>query len=135
MELKKYFGFHTWVDFAKNIGLSHAQIFSDIKKNSCGISDSLAKRIVDYSPNISYEWLKTGNGNMVISGDCNNVSKVGDNNNNSGNITTVDDRLVKLIESAMDALKETNRVITATNDEQTKQITELIKIISNKNTI
>ena len=97
-ELKKYFGFHTWVEFAKNIGLGHAQIFSDIKKNSCGISDSLAKRIVEYSPNISYEWLKTGNGDMIVSGDGNNVKQVGDNNRS--NITTVDDRVVRLFEEA-----------------------------------
>ena len=54
--------------FARSIGLARGENLYQIKKGNNGISRDLAKRIVDYYPQISFSWLMTGEGAMTIDG-------------------------------------------------------------------
>lgn len=54
--------------FARCIGLSRGENLYQIKKGNNGISRELARRIVDYYPQISFSWLMTGEGAMYVDG-------------------------------------------------------------------
>ena len=50
--------------FAKHIGLSRAENLYQIKNGNNGISQKLARRIVEFFPEISVGWLLSGEGTM-----------------------------------------------------------------------
>lgn len=52
--------------FARCIGLSRGENLYQIKKGNNGISRDLAQRITNYYPQISFTWLMTGEGSMVV---------------------------------------------------------------------
>jgi phage repressor protein C with HTH and peptisase S24 domain len=51
-------------DFAKAVGLRHAQNVYDIQKNKVDISKQVATKIVAAFPNVDKHWLLTGEGEM-----------------------------------------------------------------------
>ena len=54
--------------FARCIGLARGENLYQIKKGNNGISRELARRIVEYYPQLSFSWLMTGEGAMYIDG-------------------------------------------------------------------
>ena len=52
--------------FARCIGLLRGENLYQIKKGNNGISRELARRIVEYYPQISFSWLMTGEGAMYV---------------------------------------------------------------------
>jgi plasmid maintenance system antidote protein VapI len=52
-------------DFAKNLGLSRVDRIYHVLNGRNGISEDLAKLIVDKYKNINYNWLLTGEGEML----------------------------------------------------------------------
>lgn len=98
-ELLAYSGLNA-AQFLVKIG-EHPTTVQDIKNGKTKrITERLADKIISKYPEISRQWLMLGTGDMIVSSDGGNVAKVGDNNNNSGNITTVDNRLLGLLEEA-----------------------------------
>lgn len=98
-ELLAYSGLNA-AQFLTKIG-EHLTTIQDIKSGKTKrITERLADKITSQYPEISRQWLMLGTGDMIASEDGINISKVGDHNSNSGNITTVDDRLVHLLEEA-----------------------------------
>ena len=75
-------------------------------------TDNLVKILTSY-PEIDVNWLLLGSDdNPILSADGNSIiqqSNVGDNNNNSGNITNIDKRLIKMLE---DSQKERLKLLT-----------------------
>lgn len=84
--------------FAEKLGIA-----KQTASNLCGGSKGAGKRtidkILDAFPEVNRKWLVLGEGPM-LAGDHSAQTNVGDHSNNSGNITTVDDRLVRLLEEA-----------------------------------
>lgn len=68
-ELIKFFGLPTEVALAKEIGLRSAQTIYNIRKlpGSYHITSRLAKLICTRWPQVNYEWVMTGEGEMVKS--------------------------------------------------------------------
>ena len=96
-DIKKFLKINTNTELSQILGLKSSQIFTDIKNGRCGISPSLAKKICDLYPNISYEWIMTGNG-TITSGD--NSQTITGNNNHHNSNSNIDSRLLKMLEDS-----------------------------------
>lgn len=82
--------------FAEKVGIT-PQLASAIVSGSKGVGRKLAEKILAAFPQVSRLWLYTGEGEMMVAGN------VGENNSGNvattgGSISTVDDRLVALLE-------------------------------------
>lgn len=55
----------TWREFARRVGLSTTQTFTDIRNGKHGISMKLGNRIVKEFPGVRIEWLMFGMGEMT----------------------------------------------------------------------
>nr|DAE10833.1 MAG TPA: protein of unknown function (DUF4177) [Siphoviridae sp. ctRNB7] len=55
----------TYSQLARDIGVTPMRL-QHIKRNRNGFSAILATKIIEKYPNISYDWLMTGEGNMLI---------------------------------------------------------------------
>ncbi len=99
---------HLGMSFRKiseEAGLSSPQGFYDIKAGKCGISRTFANQICARFPEINYDWLLRGYGNMI------SEDKVVDN----GRLIEENKRLREQVESLVkmnESLAETNRMLT-----------------------
>lgn len=84
--------------FAEKLGIA-----KQTASNLCGGSKGAGKRtidkILDAFPEVNRKWLVLGEGPMLV-GDHSAQTNVGNHSNNSGNINTVDSRLLKMLEDS-----------------------------------
>lgn len=88
-KVKFFLNFKSFSAFSRAIGLNSAQIFTDIRAKKQSITKNLAQKICDYDSSISYQWLLTGEGNMIIENgssapSINTISQTGNNVQNNG---------------------------------------------------
>lgn len=55
-----------WKELAEKLGIAYAQTFTDIKNGKCGISKSLAAKIIATFPELNPDWVRLGIGDMFI---------------------------------------------------------------------
>lgn len=119
-KVKFFLEFRSYSEFSRAIGLKNAQIFTDIRLKKSSITKNLARKICDYAPSISFEWLLSGEGDMVIDNhpsapSINTISQKGDNVQNNGmndeNISKMIDTIhsqQQTIQSLVEMLKSSN---------------------------
>lgn len=84
--------------FAEKLGIAK-QTASNICSGDKSVGKRTMDKILEAFPQVSKTWLVLGVGDMFVEGgNGSNISSVG--NNNSNNITTVDNRLLDLLEDA-----------------------------------
>ncbi len=93
-EIKKAFGFESDASFARFLGISPQTLASWYRRNVFD-PDILYQKCKDLNP----DFLLSGSGSVMRNGDVYSTS-VGDHNTNSGNIASVDDRLLRMLEEA-----------------------------------
>lgn len=104
--------------FAEKLGIAK-QTASNLIGGQKSIGKKTIEKVLEAFPNISKKWLILGEGDMYTN---NNSfvqqSNVGDHNSNSGNITNVDERLLKMLE---DSQKERLKLLTIIENLTSKQ--------------
>ncbi|MCQ2607762.1 MAG: hypothetical protein MJ197_03645 [Bacteroidales bacterium] len=123
------------------------QVFYDINSGKCGISQNVVDKIVDKFPTVSRDWLLTGMGDVIISGDAGAVSQsqgVVTVTGKSGNINNglTQEMQIKLLdeikaqrmvtERAQVALERNQAHLTASQSEVKtcqEQITTLLELL------
>ena len=93
-EIKKAFGFESDASFARFLGISPQTLASWYRRNVFD-PDTLYQKCKDLNP----DFLLSGSGSVMRNGDVYST-RVGDHNTNSGNIASVDDRLLRMLEEA-----------------------------------
>ncbi|MDY5968623.1 MAG: helix-turn-helix transcriptional regulator [Bacteroidales bacterium] len=116
-------------EFAEEIGKEYSTI-RNISSGNTPISKFMAKAIVRRYPEISYDWLLTGKGQMLK--DTGNV--IGNNNKAGGDIvggnkTALPSDLIEIVKSQQKVIQD----LTETNRQQSDQIGQLIKMLSQTN--
>ena len=102
-QLKKSLNIQTDTEFSRFLGLKNSQIFSEIKRGKSKISQNIATLICSKCPQVNYEWLLIGNGEMlratnVVANNSNAVVQSNDTDNKLANLTAENDRLLSLLE-------------------------------------
>lgn len=97
-KIRKILANNNNIEFASRLGMTAQQ--ASALCNGKGIGKRQQERILDSFPEVSRVWLLTGEGQMLnAEGDNANTIQVSDHSTNHGNITTIDDRLIAIIEN------------------------------------
>ena len=127
-KVRKCFKISSYAEFSRILGLKNQQIFTSIKTKKNGISDALADSICKAFPEISYAWLKRGEGKMLRDATLttNNDSTVSDNIS-VGNTTSQSDidRWMALTESQQETINRQSAIIS----ELTAKLAKLLPVL------
>jgi len=105
-QLKFFLKIKSYSEFSRQIGLKNPQIFTDIRNKNTGISKKLAEKICDTFPNVSFQWLLTGEGPMLKQEGGPNVFSNGDNNKIAGHDINECTKLEALYEARISDLQD-----------------------------
>lgn len=95
----------SFAEFSRLIGLSTPQNFTDLKRGKYKITRNFAAKIHDIYPDISVAWLLTGEGGMFV-GDKSQFNMQDNVNVGGDNIVNSDLRLVRIVESQQETIRE-----------------------------
>lgn len=117
---------HTQVEFAKKIGYNKTNMSSAFAGNEKYLTDSLFRKVCEVFPEINYDWLLTGFGNMLKS-DSIVPHSAGESQNELLQVVKQQSEIAsKLIAQNEEILKE-NKEIKQENKEMKQKIEELEK--------
>ena len=118
---------------AKNVGFKTPQTIREILKgNTRSISDAVKLKLISYFPNISPEWLTTGEGQMLKSSIVQTSS--GDNSpniNGNGNHVNTSELLGKALDEIAE-LRKINQEQVHNNQAQFDRFMTIIEHLTNK---
>jgi hypothetical protein len=124
--------------FAKSIGYDSPNRIYYILRLRNGVSKEAAKDITEVYPNVSYNWLLTGEGEMLTTG---SINVIGDGNLSNtgiigGDVVVSSDQELKSLRKKVKALEEENKKLRDNINEVTivnsKLVLELLKKDGNK---
>ena len=132
-QVKNFLNFQMDTEFSRFLGLKNSQIFSEIKRGKSKISPNLATLICTKCPQVNYEWLLIGNGEMlrpttndhgiVNSGNIGGNAMV-QNTNEAPTLSVLLERITENLEKQQ---TERERLLSIIENQQ-QQLTQLINI-------
>ena len=127
--LRRHFGIHTQIDFAKAIGLTRPAVSSAMNGNESYLTDSLFKKIcAAYQGVFNLDYLLTGNGTLLTVDEEIKSSEIEQVNNASTNTIDPSSQTNAIIAAYIEAvsqLKERIKEKDATIAEKDERIAEL----------
>ncbi len=78
------------------LGFSNRSSFNQVVTGKAKISNNFLERLKKLDPNINIDWLRSGNGEMLLSNNINNTPDVNKDTINQKNITEMNEELKKL---------------------------------------
>lgn len=126
--LRRYYGVHTQIDFARVIGLTRPAISSALNGNEAYLTDNLFKRIcAAYQGVFNLDYLLTGNGQLLmLRENKNDVTQIQDSRNVTGQ-SNID--ISSVFNAALAAKDETIRA----KDETIASLRETIESLKREN--
>lgn len=129
--VKNYLKIPSWRQFASIIGVNGGQIFTNIKQKKNTISAKIAHKICQAFPQISFEYLMEGNGDMLrpTIGDGAIVQQAIAGRDINGNVeqNTTSADISTLIAANAELTKQNGELIAIIKG-QNQQLTQLINI-------
>lgn len=132
--VKNFYKIPSWRQFASIIGVNGGQIFTNIKQKKNTISANIARKICQSFPQVSYEYLMEGSGEMlrpatndhgiVNSGNIGGNATVQNNNNETPTLSVLLERITENLEQQQ---TERERLLSIIENQQ-QQLTQLINI-------